>query len=299
MWAGSQAPQGLIGAAEELFGAADFDPPNLKFFPQSVASGDPAPEGVVLWTRALPAPKDRGGSVRVGYRIALDDERSDTDAFLSPVLSGVAQTSRGRDFTVKVQVQDAKLRPGTKYRYRFYVDGKRSRSGRFKTLPEPGADVAGARFGYISCQDYTNGYYMALYHLEREGRPGLCSPPRELHLRDGELRQLPGRRPGGAPDRPRQARQRHQRRGRHPRRLPLPIQKVQVRPEPAGAAREVRVHHHLGRPRVRQRRLPELRPGLGGQPERGRHRAAVGGQPGVDGVHPRRRPAQRQQGAAG
>src|SRR5918997_3798131 len=149
MWAGSQAPQGLIGA-EELFGAADFDPPNLKFFPQSVASGDPAPEGIVLWTRALPAPKDRDGSARVGYRIALDDERSDTDAFLSPLLSGVAQTSRGRDFTVKVQVRDERLRPGTKYRYRFYVDGKRSKSGRSKTLPEPGADVAGARFGYIS-----------------------------------------------------------------------------------------------------------------------------------------------------
>jgi hypothetical protein len=77
-WAGSQVPRGLIGAAEaeELFSAADFDPPNLKFFPQSVASGDPAPEGIVLWTRALPAPKDRDGSVRVGYRIVLDDERS-------------------------------------------------------------------------------------------------------------------------------------------------------------------------------------------------------------------------------
>ncbi len=98
VWAGSQVPRGLIGAAEaeELFGAADFDPPNLKFFPQSVASGDPAPGGIVLWTRALPAPKGRDGSVRVGYRIALDDERSDTDAFLSPVLSGVAQTSVGR-----------------------------------------------------------------------------------------------------------------------------------------------------------------------------------------------------------
>ena len=160
-WAGSQVPRGfLIGPAEaeELFGAADFDPPNLKFFPQSVASGDPAPEGIVLWTRALPAPKDRDGSVRVGYRIALDDERSDTDAFLSPILSGVAQTSPGRDFTVKVQVRDEKLRPGTQYRYRFYVDGKRSRSGRFKTLPEPGADVGSARSGYIPCQDYTNGY---------------------------------------------------------------------------------------------------------------------------------------------
>ena len=170
VWAGSQVPRGLIGAAEaeKLFGAADFTPPNLKFFPQSVASGDPAPEGIVLWTRALPAPRDRDGSVRVGYRIALDDERSDTDAFSSPVLSGVAQTSPGRDFTVKVQVRNERLRPGTKYRYRFYIDGKRSRSGRFKTLPEPDADVGSARFGYISCQDYTNGYYTALYHLQRE-----------------------------------------------------------------------------------------------------------------------------------
>jgi hypothetical protein len=54
-WAGSQVPRGLIGEAEaqEIFGRADEDPPNLKFFPQSVASGDPAPRGIVLWTRAL------------------------------------------------------------------------------------------------------------------------------------------------------------------------------------------------------------------------------------------------------
>ena len=169
-WAGSQVPRGLIGEAEaqEIFGKADEDPPNVRFFPQSVAAGDPAPRGVVLWTRALPAPRDRRGSIRVGYRIALDDGRPDTNAFLKPVLSGVARTSVGRDFTVKVQIQNAGLRPNTSYRYRFYVDGKRSRSGRFKTLPEPGANVGSARFGYISCQDYTNGYYTALYHLERE-----------------------------------------------------------------------------------------------------------------------------------
>jgi len=92
---------------------------------------------------------------------------------LNPLPSGVAQTNRGRDFTVKVQVRDERLGPGTKCRYRFYVDG------RFKTLPEPGADVAGARFGYISCQDYTNGYYTALYHLEREDDLGFI-----VHLGD-------------------------------------------------------------------------------------------------------------------
>ncbi len=55
----------------------------------------------MLWTRVMPPRRER--SVKVGYRIALDDERDDdTPAFLNPLLSGVAQTSRERDFTVKV-----------------------------------------------------------------------------------------------------------------------------------------------------------------------------------------------------
>lgn len=170
VWAGSQVPRGLMGAAEaeEIFGPMKLEIADPSFFPQSVASGDPGPNDIVLWTRALPPPKNRDGSVKVGYKIALDDEREDTVAFADPVLSGVTRTSAERDFTVKVQVRDDRLKAGTRYRYRFYLNGKVSRKGRFKTLPAVGADVAGARFGYISCQDYTNGYYTALYHLERE-----------------------------------------------------------------------------------------------------------------------------------
>jgi alkaline phosphatase D len=93
-WSGSQVPRGYRrGGGRGTVRRGGLRSPNLKFFPQSVASGDPAPEGIVLWTRALPAPKDRNGSVRVGYRIVFDDERSVTDAFLSPLLSGVAQTN--------------------------------------------------------------------------------------------------------------------------------------------------------------------------------------------------------------
>ena len=165
VWAGSTVPGGLgidEAEAEGLFGAAALAEDR---FPQSVASGDPKPNGIVLWTRIAARSND---TLRVGYRLALDDDRSDAEAFADPVLSGVAETSRERDYTVKVQLQNSRLKPSRRYRYRFYYNGDFSRTGRFKTLPAPAADVGEVRFGYISCQDYTNGYYNALYHLEKE-----------------------------------------------------------------------------------------------------------------------------------
>jgi alkaline phosphatase D len=173
VWAGSQVPAALIGEAEaqEVFGAADADPANPNRFPQSVASGDPGPDSIVLWTRVMPPKGKRDGNVKVGYRISLDDERDDTPAFLDPLLSGVAQTNRGRDFTVKVQLRRDELKPFTKYRYRFYHEGERTRTGRFMTLPSPNRTFAAnesIRFAYVSCQDYTNGYYNALGALAKE-----------------------------------------------------------------------------------------------------------------------------------
>jgi alkaline phosphatase D len=69
---------------------------------------------------------------------------------------------------VKVRVTARALKPWRTYYYRFIVGGTASRTGRFRTLPAPGAALAGLRFGYISCQDYTNGYYTALRHLANE-----------------------------------------------------------------------------------------------------------------------------------
>ena len=144
-WVGSQAPLGLIREAEaqEVFGAAEATRANLKRFPQSVASGDPGTDSIVLWTRVLPPSGRRGGDIKVGYRIALDDGRDDASAFLDPLLNGVAQTSRERDFTVKVQVRHEELEPFTRYRYRFYHEGEHTRTGRFMTLPSPNKRFAG------------------------------------------------------------------------------------------------------------------------------------------------------------
>ena len=162
VWAGSVAPGGIgldPAEARSLFEVRRFNP---KRFPQSVASGDPRPNGVVLWTRIA---WNRREPLRVAYEVANEADA----AFKNPVVRGVAETNAARDFTVKVRLQRPELRPFRKYRYRFIFNGQKSRTGFFKTLPAPGADVQRIRFGYVSCQDYTNGYYNALYHLAREG----------------------------------------------------------------------------------------------------------------------------------
>lgn len=159
VWAGSALPGG-IGEAEarELFRARRVDPAR---FPQSVASGDPRPNGIVLWTRLAPGSK---GKQKVAYEVA----RAADEGFRQPVLRGVAETGADRDYTVKVQLEREELRPFEEYRYRFIFRGAASRTGRFKTLPAPGDSVPEVRFGYISCQDYTNGYYNALGYLAEE-----------------------------------------------------------------------------------------------------------------------------------
>ena len=161
VWAGSVAPGGIGVEPAEAATLFKVRKRNPGRYPQSVASGDPRPNGIVLWTRILTR---RTGALRVAYEIAREDDTK----FARPVLRGVANTSPGKDYTVKVQIKRAELKPFHKYRYRFIFNGESSRIGHFKTLPAPDADVSKVRFGYVSCQDYTNGYYNAYYHLARE-----------------------------------------------------------------------------------------------------------------------------------
>lgn len=161
MWAGLQVPGGLgisEAQAAEMFSVRRVNP---RRYPQSVASGDPRPDGIVLWTRLKTR---QGGRIKVAYEVAREGD----PGFRRPVLRGVAETTPGRDYTVKVQIRRAELKPFRKYRYRFIYRGDSSRVGRFKTLPAERQTVSRIRFGYVSCQDYTNGYYNALRYLARE-----------------------------------------------------------------------------------------------------------------------------------
>ncbi|CAN5820622.1 alkaline phosphatase D family protein [soil metagenome] len=125
-------------------------------FAWGVASGDPAPDGVTLWT-ALPVSPT--APVTVGWRVATDPAMRDV------VATGTATAGADTDWTVKVRVRDAALSPATTYWYRFTAFGVTSRAGRCRTLPDPATPLDRLRLGYLSCQDFTSGRFHALAAL--------------------------------------------------------------------------------------------------------------------------------------
>lgn len=131
-------------------------------FGLSVASGDPTPSGVVLWTRVNP---EVWSARRVlTFEVALDEQ------FQQVALRGrVLGRNFGpdRDYTVRIDL-DGRLAANQVYFYRFIYNQVASRTGRCRTLPAPGAPVEQVRFGVLTCQDYTNGYYGAFAHLAQE-----------------------------------------------------------------------------------------------------------------------------------
>ncbi|MDY6810627.1 MAG: alkaline phosphatase D family protein [Actinomycetota bacterium] len=145
---------GLLGGAAPSSGASAADSP---LFALGVASGDPLPDGVVLWTRLARRPLARGGgmgnrSVEVVWEVALDA------AMTRPVRRGRALAGVHNGHTVHVDVRG--LAPGREYFYRFTARGERSAVGRTVTAPAPGAE-APITFALASCQSWADGFYVA------------------------------------------------------------------------------------------------------------------------------------------
>ncbi len=125
-------------------------------FPQSVASGDPTPSGMILWTRLLPAVVT--GTDPLLLEVALDAAFSQIQLRVNVPASQITPTL---DNTVRVDL-DRHLRPNTIYYYRFIYQNVSSRTGRARTLPLANdATVSSLKFAVLNCQDYTNGYYGA------------------------------------------------------------------------------------------------------------------------------------------
>lgn len=140
------------------FGLAAFSIPGFAFgqpasgFTHSVASGEPGPDTMLLWTRYVPP---GGGAAK------LRAEVSATADFAKVVSGGQTITGPWRDHTAKVTVQG--LQPGTRYFYRFVApDGSFSPVGRTQTLPEGNV----RRFGIavFSCSNLPFGWFNAYGH---------------------------------------------------------------------------------------------------------------------------------------
>ncbi|MFJ6580402.1 alkaline phosphatase D family protein [Streptomyces sp. NPDC091368] len=151
----------LLGAASPAL--ADTGAPA---FLHGVASGDPLPDGVLLWTRVTPTPESVPGSglgpdVQVGWELAEDR------SFARVVASGTTTASAASDHTVKADVRG--LRPATAYWFRFTSGTAVSPAARTRTAPATDAAAPGVRFGVVSCANWESGYFSAYRHLAARG----------------------------------------------------------------------------------------------------------------------------------
>ena len=118
-------------------------------FGLGVASGEPLPDGVVLWTRLAPRPMEPGAGtgsapVEVRWEIAAD-----------PNLKRIV--ARGRKLATaaaghSVHIEVGGLRPDREHWYRFMAAGHASPIGRTRTAPAFGAPVQRLKLAYSSCQ---------------------------------------------------------------------------------------------------------------------------------------------------
>jgi alkaline phosphatase D len=144
-------------------------------YPQGVASGDPDPHSVILWTRR---PFDKG------TRELLTVEVAEDEAFKRVIANAKAPVSSVADWTTRVLI--AGLKPAHTYWYRFTdTDGNGSRAGRTITAPAPD-DPRPVNFSFVSCQDVNEGKLNAFRRMiyEDERAPAAEQLGFILHLGD-------------------------------------------------------------------------------------------------------------------
>jgi alkaline phosphatase D len=127
-------------------------------FAHGVASGDPLPDGIILWTRVTPTADAQPGSGR-GPAVDVDWVVATDPALRDVVRRGTVRTDSGRDHTVKLDVRG--LRPATRYFYAFSLGTERSIVGAAVTAPAAGMATRGLRFALASCSNFEGGHFAA------------------------------------------------------------------------------------------------------------------------------------------
>ena len=154
---------GMSASADALVdddGNFESDPYTL-----GVASGDPLPDSVIIWTRLAPNPLKADGTMPaepfdIQWTVATNEGMSDV------VNSGTA--TAGPDHAHTVHVDADGLDPDTEYYYQFECRGETSPVGRTKTAPETGASIDEFQFGFASCNRWVDGYYTAFREMAED-----------------------------------------------------------------------------------------------------------------------------------
>lgn len=155
-----------LAAIQPAVSARVWAQPVFRHYPFSlgVASGDPWPDGVVIWTRLAPEPLAGGGmprrAVEVGWEVAADS------AFRTIAARGTTLARPELGHAVHVEVGG--LQPARPYWYRFRAGAETSPTGRTRTAPAAGEAPARLRFVNAGCQHYEHGYFTAWRHVAEE-----------------------------------------------------------------------------------------------------------------------------------
>jgi alkaline phosphatase D len=140
-------------ASARAFGQASF---GSNPFTLGVASGDPTPQGFVLWTRLAPNPLVVGGGLpaepfEVGYEVARDEDFRHIDRH------GTAVALPDEAHSVRIELDE--LPPEREYWYRFKAGNDISPVGHTRTGPPGNSMVHAVTFAFVSCQHFANGYF--------------------------------------------------------------------------------------------------------------------------------------------
>ncbi|MGW0564087.1 alkaline phosphatase D family protein [Streptomyces sp. NPDC003016] len=152
-----------VGAAS----AAELDARKITEdpFTLGVASGDPLPDSVLLWTRLAPRPLETDSGLPA-ERVSVTWELAHDERFLWVVRSG--DVTAHPEFGHSVHVEVTGLDADRPYYYRFRTGTWASPTGRTRTAPAPGTAVSELKLAAVACQAYHHGYYTAYKHLAGE-----------------------------------------------------------------------------------------------------------------------------------
>lgn len=143
-------------------------------FKLGVASGDPLPDGVVIWTRLAPDPYDPAAlppqPIEVQWEVASDENMKRI------VQKGTALAHP--EFAHAVHVELFGLAPGREYYYRFTAGAEVSPVGRTRTSPDLSVETKALKFAFASCQHYEHGYFTAYRDMVAQ------DPDMVIHLGD-------------------------------------------------------------------------------------------------------------------
>ncbi|RQO56965.1 hypothetical protein DBR47_16860 [Paucibacter sp. KBW04] len=145
-------------------------------FPQSIASGDPKPDGALLWARIVPAAADdiATSATAANFKVKLRITSADNSASLggNTAMSGTLDAEVDvpvyafYDNTLRHRISG--LKPATVYYYQFTAGDSRSKLGRFKTAPAADADIDTLKFAYMTCQDWSVNHWAGMTALAQE-----------------------------------------------------------------------------------------------------------------------------------